>query len=143
MNTMGSRIAARRKEKGMTQEELAAKLGVSAQAVSKWENDLSSPDTIHLIRLADVLDTEVEFLATGKTAELETVEKVVTVVQHVDRIVEKPIVIQKVVEVEKPQSSVNSRVKKVVRTKFVRNPLEFAAIGLICFIFGLILGIII
>ena len=38
MNTIGSRIAENRRRIGMTQEELAAKLAVSAQAVSKWEN---------------------------------------------------------------------------------------------------------
>lgn len=38
---IGKNIAALRKEKNMTQEDLAGALGVSAQAVSKWENDLS------------------------------------------------------------------------------------------------------
>ncbi len=41
MNTIGSRIAENRRRIGMTQEELAAKLAVSAQAVSKWENEVS------------------------------------------------------------------------------------------------------
>ena len=44
MSTIGARIAKRRKDLGMTQEDLAGKLGVSAQAVSKWENDVSGPD---------------------------------------------------------------------------------------------------
>lgn len=39
--TLGKRIMALRKAKGWTQEQLAAQLGISAQAVSKWENDLS------------------------------------------------------------------------------------------------------
>ncbi len=39
--TMGKRIAAFRKEKGMTQEELAERMGISAQAVSKWETEVS------------------------------------------------------------------------------------------------------
>jgi len=42
--TIGNRISKYRKEKGMTQEELANKMGVSSQAVSKWENDASCPD---------------------------------------------------------------------------------------------------
>ena len=42
--TLGSRIAELRRKKNMTQEELAAELGVTPQAVSKWENDLSCPD---------------------------------------------------------------------------------------------------
>ena len=41
MNTIGSRIAENRRRIGMTQEELAAKLAVSAQAVSKWEHEVS------------------------------------------------------------------------------------------------------
>lgn len=39
--TLGERLAAYRKEKGMTQEAVAEKLGVSGQAVSKWENGVS------------------------------------------------------------------------------------------------------
>ena len=42
--TMGKRISDLRKRKGMTQEQLAQQVGVTAQAVSKWENDLSCPD---------------------------------------------------------------------------------------------------
>lgn len=42
--TIGKRIAARRKEKGYTQEEIAERLGITAQAVLKWENDTSCPD---------------------------------------------------------------------------------------------------
>ena len=41
--TIGKRIALLRKEKGLTQEELATHMGVSPQAVSKWENDRTSP----------------------------------------------------------------------------------------------------
>ncbi|WP_273399142.1 helix-turn-helix domain-containing protein, partial [Traorella massiliensis] len=44
MKTLGTKIAEYRKLKKMTQEELASKLNVSSQAVSKWENDLSIPD---------------------------------------------------------------------------------------------------
>lgn len=53
--TMGKRIAQLRKEKGMTQEQLAEKLGVSAQAVSKWENDVSCPDITLFPLLASTL----------------------------------------------------------------------------------------
>ena len=48
-----------RKEKGLNQEELAVKLHVVRQTVSKWENGLSVPDADVLIRLADVLDVSV------------------------------------------------------------------------------------
>ena len=115
-------------------------MNVSRQAVSKWENDLSSPDTIHLIRLADALSTDVEYLATGNSPEPEVKEKIVTVVQQVDRIVEKPIVIQKIVEVEKAVQAPTRPGKKVVRTKYVRNPLEFVVVGLLCLLLGLLIG---
>ena len=53
--TMGKRIADLRRQKGMTQEQLANQVGVTAQAVSKWENDLSCPDISVLPQLAEVL----------------------------------------------------------------------------------------
>ena len=52
--TLGKRIAENRKRLGMTQDALAEKLGVTAQAVSKWENDLSCPDITTLPKLADI-----------------------------------------------------------------------------------------
>lgn len=53
--TMGRRIADLRKQKGMTQEQLANQVGVTAQAVSKWENDLSCPDISVLPQLSEAL----------------------------------------------------------------------------------------
>lgn len=52
--TMGKRIGAKRKALGMTQDQLAEKLGVTAQAVSKWENDQSCPDIAIIPRLAEL-----------------------------------------------------------------------------------------
>ena len=60
--TLGTRIAALRKEKGLTQEQLAEKVGVSAQAVSKWENDVSCPDITLLPLLADLFGVSVDEL---------------------------------------------------------------------------------
>ncbi len=51
-----------RKSKGLSQEELAIKLNVVRQTVSKWENGLSVPDSAMLIALADELDTSVSVL---------------------------------------------------------------------------------
>ncbi len=51
-----------RKSKGLSQEELAIKLNVVRQTVSKWENGLSVPDSNMLILLADELDTSVSVL---------------------------------------------------------------------------------
>lgn len=65
--TIGKRIAARRKEKGYTQEEIAEHLGITAQAVSKWENDTSCPDISLLPALAEMLGTTVDALLSGKS----------------------------------------------------------------------------
>lgn len=68
--TLGRRIARLRLEHGMTQERLARELGVTAQAVSKWENDLSAPDIMSLPTLAHTLDVTVDELlgAVDRTA---------------------------------------------------------------------------
>ena len=60
--TLGSRIAELRRKKNMTQEELAAELGVTAQAVSKWENDLSCPDITLLPQLARLFGVTIDEL---------------------------------------------------------------------------------
>ena len=52
--TLGKAIAMMRKEKNMTQAELAEKMGVTDKAVSKWERDLSCPDVATLPRLAEL-----------------------------------------------------------------------------------------
>lgn len=62
MNTLGSRIAVLRKKRGLTQEQLAEQMGVSAQAVSKWENDLSCPDITMLPQLADFFQVSIDEL---------------------------------------------------------------------------------
>lgn len=51
---IAQRLAERRKQAGLSQEALAARLGVSRQAVSKWERSESSPDTDNLIALAQL-----------------------------------------------------------------------------------------
>lgn len=71
--TIGNRIAKFRKAKGMTQEELASKLGVSSQAVSKWENDVSCPDISLLPQLSKVLGVTTDELLTGKNDEVKLV----------------------------------------------------------------------
>ena len=73
MDSIGSRIAKRRKELGMTQEEMSVKLGVSAQAVSKWENDASCPDISLLPALVKTLNISTDELLTGKTSNVQVV----------------------------------------------------------------------
>ena len=52
--TMGQIIKRLRKERNFTQEELAEQLGVTFQAVSKWENDTGMPDISQVVPLASV-----------------------------------------------------------------------------------------
>ncbi len=68
-NTIGSRIAQGRKAKGYTQEEFSQLLDVTAQAVSKWENDISCPDIQLLPKIAEILDMTTDELLTGKKTE--------------------------------------------------------------------------
>ena len=126
--SVGERISELRKEKNISQVQLARALDVSRQAVSKWENDQTSPDTLKLIQLAEVLDTEVEYLATGVKPVYER-PLVVNVVEKVDKIVDRVV--------EKPV------IKKVVRIKYRRNMVEYAIIGLVCFIIGIIVGLLV
>jgi len=65
--TSGQRIAALRKEKGFPQEYVAQQIGVSRQAVHKWEKGLSIPDTTNLIALAQVLNTSVDYIVNGNS----------------------------------------------------------------------------
>ena len=60
--TMGSRIARYRKQKNLTQEELGRAVGVTTQAVSKWENDTSLPDILLLPQLAQALGVTLDAL---------------------------------------------------------------------------------
>ena len=67
--TLGNRIGFLRREKGLKQEELAERMGVSPQAVSKWENDLNCPDIALLPQLAKTLGVTVDHLLTGEKPE--------------------------------------------------------------------------
>ena len=66
--TLGTMIAELRKEHGMTQLELAEKMGVTDKAVSKWERDLSCPDINSIPTLAEILGVSVEDLMQIKKA---------------------------------------------------------------------------
>ena len=77
--TLGKRIVSNRKRLGITQDRLAEQLGVTAQAVSKWENDQSCPDITMLPKLAEIFGTTTDALLgiapaeTPKTLEAEVV----------------------------------------------------------------------
>lgn len=65
--TLGVLIAELRKQRGMTQLELAGKLGVTDKAISKWERNLSCPDINTLPVLADALGVSLEELMLGRS----------------------------------------------------------------------------
>ena len=67
--SIGQRISELRKANALSQEYVAERLGVTRQAVSKWETDLSAPDTYNLIALAELFGVSVEYIATGKQPE--------------------------------------------------------------------------
>ena len=120
---IGERITALRKEEDISQTELAKRLNVSRQAVSKWEQGVSSPDTAKLIQLAEILGTEVEYLATGVHPEPGSV--VLNVVETVERVEER------VVEV----------IRHVPRKPVKKNPLDYWIVGGGGFLLGLLVGL--
>ena len=65
--SIGTVISTLRKEKGMTQKELADKLHITDKAVSKWERDISFPDTATIPKLAEILEVSVDELMNAKT----------------------------------------------------------------------------
>ena len=145
--SIGERITDLRKARNISQGQLAELMEVSRQAVSKWETDQASPDTIRLIKLADVLDTDVEYLATGRKSYGRRPPVVLETVKTVEKVVEKPVVqvVEKVVEkvIEKPTVEYVEKpvIKKVYRTKFVRNTWELALVGVIAFAVGIVIGL--
>lgn len=70
--TLGQKIAELRKEKGMTQLELANQLNITDKAVSKWERDISCPDINTFPKIAEILGVSVdELLKSSKAADNE------------------------------------------------------------------------
>lgn len=72
---LGKNIAAERKKQGFSQEDIAMLVGVSRQAVSKWEKGLSNPSTENIIRLAEILKVSVEELTDGRQTGTKRVEE--------------------------------------------------------------------
>ena len=145
--SVGDRIQQLRKDENLSQAELAKLVGVSRQAVSKWENGQSLPDSLKMIHLAEVLKTDVEYLTTGRIHDairppiviktVETVEKTVEVpfVQVVEKPVEKIVEVPVVQYIEKPVT------KRVVRVVKQRDPVSYLITGAICLVIGFFIGI--
>ena len=68
---IGKFIAEQRKQKGLTQMQLAERLGVTDRAVSKWENGRSMPDTSIMLELCDALKISVNELLLGEVITME------------------------------------------------------------------------
>ena len=79
--TLGTMIAELRKQHGMTQLELAEKMGVTDKAVSKWERDLSCPDINSIPSLAEILGVSVEELMQVKKEAEAPVSKVAEIME--------------------------------------------------------------
>ena len=77
--TMGQIIKNLRKGRGFTQEDLAERLGVTYQAISKWENDSGMPDISQIVPLATIFDVSTDFLfGIDHTSEAEEALKIVS-----------------------------------------------------------------
>ena len=74
--TIAYRIKELRKKKGISQEELADKIGVSRQAVSKWESEQSTPDLDKIIVLSDFFHVTTDYILKGIEANDNAVEKI-------------------------------------------------------------------
>ena len=102
--SFGERIIELRKAAGLSQYALSQAMEVSRHAVSKWETYQASPDVMHLIRLAEVLDTDVEYLATGRKTYGRRPPVVIKTTETIEKIVEKPVIqvqetiVEKIVE---------------------------------------------
>ena len=142
--SLGERITELRKACGLSQYQLAKEMEVSRQAVSKWENGQAVPDAGRIIQLAEVLETDVEYLTTGRRSYGRRPPVVVNTTEIVEKILEKPVVqvVEKIEEIEKPvvQFIEKPVIKKIYRTKYKQNPLELLAIGALCFLAGFLIG---
>lgn len=135
--SIGERIMDLRRQRDISQGQLAQLMGVSRQAVSKWENDQTSPDTLKLVQLAQVLDTQVEYLATGNQSPQKEDAENERVEIQIEKVVER-VEVEKVVErvVEKPV------IKRVKRIQYRQDPLLLTLVGVGAFIAGLFIGLI-
>lgn len=77
VSATATKITTARKEKGFTQEELAARLGVSSQAVSKWERALSLPDIDILLDVSKLLEIPIDYLLNKGILEVNAGKKTI------------------------------------------------------------------
>lgn len=70
VDKLGTRIALLRRSRGLTQTQIADRLGVTPQAVSKWERGLACPDLVCLDELSDLLGISIDALLRGADCEI-------------------------------------------------------------------------
>lgn len=142
--SIGERIIQLRKEQNLSQGQLASALDVSRQAVSKWENDLAIPDAMNLIGLADILDTDIEYLSTGRRNFARRPPVVVSDIKIVEKVVEKPVIQVETIEkiIEKPVIQYVERpvLKRIYRVKYRTNPNDLLIVAAVAFLTGLFVG---
>ena len=143
--SIGERITELRKAASLSQGQLAQRMGVTRQAVSKWENDLSTPDPLRLIQLADALGTDSEYLASGQHATVPSPPVVVHSVEekpvYVEKVVEKPVYVEKVVE--KPVYIEKPVIQQVVRYRYRADPVMMVLAAIGGLVVGLVIGLLI
>ena len=144
--SVGERISELRKAASLSQADLAKALDVSRQAVSKWETDQSNPDVMNLIHLSEVLDTDIEYLATGRRYYGRRPPVVIKTTETIEKIVEKPVieiretVVEKLVETPVIQTVEKPVIKKVYRVRYASNRIELMIAGIAGVLLGLLLG---
>ena len=75
MRTQGERIKKLRKNKGVTQRELAYRLGISEQAVSKWEKNLSNPSTKNLLQIAKIFGVSITYFYQSEESQSKKISR--------------------------------------------------------------------
>lgn len=75
MRTQGERIKKLRKNKGVTQKELASRLGISEQAVSKWEKNLSNPSTKNLLQIAKIFGVSITYFYQSEESQSKKISR--------------------------------------------------------------------
>ena len=121
---LGDNIKTARKNKCMTQEELAERLNVVRQTVSKWEKNLSVPDADLLEKLADILNVDVHILLGAEKPQVETPSE-----DYLKYISEQ---LAKINE----QEAYRMRTRKKIWTTIVIIPLSILVIYILWYIFG-------
>lgn len=89
MNSIGERIYELRKQRNMSQGDLADELDVSRQTVSKWENSSSVPELEKIIRLCEIFKVSSDYILRGITENTESAQKEQTVIKEKTVIIEK------------------------------------------------------